>query len=79
MDEHLFRSVSNPARRRRLLLQHAARVAQEIATAALLQTEADRRTGADPDPIVLKRARDLRQVIQAAAEIDDVKPRPTAL
>jgi hypothetical protein len=79
MDEHLFRSVSNPARRRRLLLQHAARVAQEIATAALLQTEADRRTGADPDPIVLNRARELRQVIQAAAEIDDVKPRPTAL
>ena len=76
MDDHLFRDISNPARRRRLLLQHAARVAQEVAEAARDQADAARAAGLDPDPIVLNRASQLRKVIQAAAEIEDVQPRP---
>jgi hypothetical protein len=78
MDEHLFRNVPNPARRRRLLLQQAARVAQEVADAAHYQAEAARAAGQDPDPAVLNRAKQLRRMIQAAAEIEDLPPKPNA-
>lgn len=78
MDDDLFRDITNPARRRRLLLQHAARVAQEVADEASRQAEAARGIGRDMDPVVLNRARQLRKVIEAAAEIRDrPPPRPS--
>lgn len=74
MDEPYFRGVTNPARRRRLLLQHAAREARELAEAARLQLESMHGRGGDPDPELLNRATRLQRVIMAAAEIAEEKP-----
>lgn len=78
MDEHLFSGITNPARRRRLLLQHAARVAQEVADAAQELGDTARTAGLDLDPLVLNRAAQLRKLIQTAAEIEDAPMKPNA-
>lgn len=74
MDEFLFRNVSNPARRRRLLLQHAAREARQIAEAARRLMEHGPGAGVDPDPEVLNRATRLQRTILEAAGIPDTLP-----
>lgn len=76
MDDYLFRNIPNPARRRRLLLQHAAHVAQQVADAAREHEEAARAAGVDLDPAMLNRAAQLRKVIQAVAEIEEPLPKP---
>ena len=79
MDESLFPGITNPARRRRLLLQHAAREARDIAEAARRQMEHPSIAGADPDPELLNRATRLQRTILAAARIaDPPAPRPRA-
>ena len=76
MDEHLFRGITNPARRRRLLLQHASHVAGEMAEAAQELVRAAQEAGWDLDPVVVNRAGQLQKLIKAASEIDDAPVKP---